>query len=298
MRRWRRNIWSRVKPEVPEISPRGDATSMRHCFGDGVSALRFRAWRRWPVLFLLPLWAVVVLAGCLSRAPDDERAVLRIGTVADRPPLAYVENRRWRGVESAMARALAFRLQMSLEWRSYPEAQLEPALRNGDIDVIMAGYAVTDARRATVDFASPYLVSGQGALLRPENAADFPTALDLQSTARAVGTLQNSEGDRYVRRYFMRARVQSFSSLQQALHALRGGEVDMFIYDAPWIWDAVQRHPGEFALAPVLMARTEIAWAFRRSAVSLRESANQALADWVEDGTLQDILQRWLPVSR
>ncbi|MGD9613288.1 MAG: hypothetical protein AB7V22_10375 [Kiritimatiellia bacterium] len=41
-----------------------------------------------------------------------------------------------------------------------------------------------------------------------------------------------------------------------------------------------------------------MAWAFRRGSVALRESANEALAVWQKDGTLESILRRWIPYSK
>ena len=48
----------------------------------------------------------------------------------------------------------------------------------------------------------------------------------------------------------------------------------------------------------MLFDRAEIAWAFRRGSVSLRESTNRALAEWQKDGTLEAILERWIPYSK
>ena len=57
-------------------------------------------------------------------------------------------------------------------------------------------------------------------------------------------------------------------------------KIDLLVYDAPAAWWISLRHEPALALAPDLFAREEVAWAFRRGSVALRESANQALADW------------------
>ena len=41
-------------------------------------------------------------------------------------------------------------------------------LQNGDVDMIIATYSITDSRKAVVDFAGPYFVAGQDLLVRDD----------------------------------------------------------------------------------------------------------------------------------
>jgi ABC-type amino acid transport substrate-binding protein len=98
--------------------------------------------------------------------------------------------------------------------------------------------------------------------------------------------------------YFSNAKCIAFPQAGDAVEALLQNQIDILVHDAPALWWLALRHEPKLAVAPALFAREEIAWAFRRGSVTLREAANQALADWQKDGTLESILQRWIPFSK
>ena len=243
------------------------------------------------------LGGLACAAGCAT-VGSEPNGTLRIGTVADAPPLAFRQEGRWRGVEVDLGRALAERLGMKAVFVACPPNRLEDALLDGKVDVLMAGTTLTENRRVQMDFAAPYLVVGQAALVRQSDLPRVNTQIKIRSVAARAGVVEGSAGDRLVARYFTHASRVAFPNAEEAADALRQGQIDMLIYDAPAAWWLSLRHEPRLAVAPPLFAREEVAWAFRRSSVALREAANQALADWQKDGTLESILRRWIPVTR
>ena len=252
-------------------------------------------WR--PVVRTAALLGLLAAAGCLAPRAAS-KGVLRIGTLADSPPLAFRQDGRWCGVEADLGRALAARLGLKPVFVACAPDRLQDALLDGKVDVLMAGLALTDERRVRMDFASPYLAVGQAALVRGADRPRFNTAIKIRAAAVPVSVVAGSAGDEFVSRYFTRAERVAFPDAAAAAEALRDGKIDLFVHDGPaaW-WLALQNEPA-FALAPALFARADVAWAFRRGSVQLREAANQALADWQKDGTLESTLRRWIPFSK
>lgn len=245
----------------------------------------------------LLLALALAAAGCRGPAAARSAAPLRVGVAADSPPLAFRQDGRWTGVEADFARAFAARLGLRPVFVPLPPAQLEEALLHGKVDLLMAGIAITEDRRVRMDFASPYLVVGQAVLVRAPDLMRVNTAIKIRAARARAGVVAGSAGDRLVSGYFPHADRQPFPDLDAAADALRQGRIDMVVHDAPALWWLALRHEPQLAVAPPLFAKEELAWAFRRGSVSLRESANQALAAWRQDGTLETILRRWLPVS-
>ena len=253
------------------------------------------------LLFALGLALVLGLAfGCRSINPDRLffNTPLRIGTVEDSPPLIFKQKGRWSGVEAEMGRALAARLGMKPVFVAYPSLRLSAALLDGKVDMLMAGMAITEDRRVLMDFSSPYLVVGQAALVRSSDLLRYNTEIKIRSASARVGVVEGSAGDRLVTKYFTNATRIAFPSAELAIEALRQNQIDMLMDDAPSVWWLALRHEPQFSVAPALFDRKEIAWAFRQGSVTLREAANQTLADWQKDGTLESILRRWIPVSK
>ncbi|MGD9781379.1 MAG: substrate-binding periplasmic protein [Kiritimatiellia bacterium] len=243
------------------------------------------------------LLALALACGCRSAALD-RREALRIGTLADAPPIAFRQDGKWRGWEVELGRALAKRLGMKPVFVACPAGQLSDALLAGKVDVLMAGVAIDETLRTQMDFSTPYLVVGQTAIVRAEDLLRFNTEIKVRTARATVGVIRDSPGDELVSRYFANAKRVAFADAGLALDALMQRQVDLVVHDAPAAWWLSLRHPGKLALAPVLMARQEVAWGFRRSSVRLRESANQALADWEKDGTIEAVFRRWIPFSK
>lgn len=246
------------------------------------------------------LLLAAVASGCRSLDPDSlgGREPLRIGIREDAPPFSFRRHRRWKGVEVDLGRALAKHLDLHPVFTALPENQLTQALLDGTVDILMAGFAITEERRVQIDFSSPYLVVGQSALIRSADRRRYNTEIRIRSTRARVGVVAGSSGDPLVSRYFVHAERVAFPELDPAVEALRLNHIDLLVHDAPALWWRAKQHPLELAIAPVLFARQEIAWGFRRGSVRLRETANQALADWQRDGTLETVLRRWMPVSK
>ena len=245
----------------------------------------------------LALGGLALAGGCFSLRSADN-AVLRIGVVEDSPPLVFRHRGEWRGVEADLGRALAARLGRKPKFIAFVPARLDAALLDGTVDVLMGGTTLSEERRVQMDFAAPYLVVGQAALIRSPDLPRYNTAIKIRSTRGAVGVVAGAAGDRFVSRYFTQAARIPYAGPDEAVAALLEKKIDLLVYDAPAAWWISLRHEPALALAPDLFAREEVAWAFRRGSVALRESANQALADWQKDGTLETILRRWIPFSK
>lgn len=252
-----------------------------------------------PLLLGLPV-AWMLVSGC--RAPDlgqsPPKPPLRIGAVEDSAPLMFRHEGRWDGVEADLGRALAARLGMKPVFVALPPEKLSAALLDGKVDMLMAGMVITEERRVQLDFSTPYLVVGQAALIRDSDLLRFNTEIKIRSARVRIGVVAGSAGDRLVSRYFTNGTRTVFPNAEEAVEAVRQNKIDMLIYDAPAAWWLVQRQGRQLALAPPLFDREEVAWAFRRGSVTLRASANQAVVDWQKDGSLETILQRWIPFSK
>jgi polar amino acid transport system substrate-binding protein len=179
-----------------------------------------------------------------------------------------------------------------------PAERLTDALLTGKVDMLMAGLTITDTRRLQMDFSLPYLVVGQAALIRSEDLLRYNTDLKIRSTRCRIGLLADSPAEELVDTYFSPAVRLVFARPAEGAGALEKQQIDIFMHDAPAVWWLAGQSKGRLIVAPPLFAREELAWGFRRSSNALREAANQVLAEWRQDGTLEAVLQRWLPVSR
>ena len=104
------------------------------------------------------------------RARDD---TIVIGTKFDQPGLGLKNpDGTFSGFDVDVAKYVAEQLGYNpdnIEWKESPSAQRETLIQNGQVKFIVATYSITDARKEKVDFAGPYLVTGQSLLVKADN---------------------------------------------------------------------------------------------------------------------------------
>ena len=103
---------------------------------------------------------------------DDSDSIV-IGTKFDQPGLGMKNpDGTMSGFDVDVATYVAGELGYTpdqIEWKEAPSAQRETLIQNGQVKFIAATYSITDSRKEKVDFAGPYLVTGQSLLVRADN---------------------------------------------------------------------------------------------------------------------------------
>jgi ABC-type amino acid transport substrate-binding protein len=244
---------------------------------------------------------LLLLAACLSHGPLDEDRPLRVGIAPIYPPFAFLQDGRLAGVEVDFASRLGAELGRELVLVETPWDELIGALRAGRIDLIMSGMSITAERAREVAFATPYLRIGQMLLVRRSERARLSDPKALATPLSRVGVHRNTTGEFYARAELPRAKIRAFDSIEEGVAALRRGELDYFVHDAPTVWRVVGRPADPDPELDGIyrpLTREDLAWALPLREVELRERLDQALARWRASGQLDEILDYWIPVRR
>ena len=117
---------------------------------------------------LCTLCCVLPLSACDR---SDGKKVIRIGIKFDQPGLGFKKAGTYVGFDVDVAKYVAKKLGYSedqIVWKESPSKQRETMLQNGDVDIIVATYSITDARKNIVSFAGPYFIAGQDLLVRKD----------------------------------------------------------------------------------------------------------------------------------
>jgi len=110
-------------------------------------------------------------------------------------------------------------------------------------------------------------------------------------SGRLVGTVAGSTSSTYLTDRGLRPR--GYTTLNEALAALAGGEVDAAVYDAPILGYAIrQGYPKRLAMVPGTFERQDYAIALPPGS-PLREPVNRALLTVVEGGQWRATLERY-----
>jgi polar amino acid transport system substrate-binding protein len=140
------------------------------------------------------------------------------------------------------------------------------------------------------------------ALVRKKDMAKLNDPVAMNNAKRKIGVEKNTTGEAYARRHLDKATIVALDSVDQGVAAVRSGEVDVFIHDAPTVWRVVGRPPKEDAeLIGIYKPLTDeyLAWAVRKDdAPTLGALLDGKLEEWTKNGELQAVIDKWIPVTK
>jgi glutamate transport system substrate-binding protein len=157
-----------------------------------------------------------------------------IGVKEDQPNLGFLDAATGErtGFDIEIARWIAAELGFAedkIEFKPVDSANREAALVNGDIDYYVGTYSITDKRKAQIDFAGPYFITGQGLLVTSDND-DIKSEDDL--VGKTVCSATGSTPVQNIKDNFPETKTEEFDKYSQCVEALKDGQVDAVTTDA------------------------------------------------------------------
>jgi ABC-type amino acid transport substrate-binding protein len=246
----------------------------------------------------LVVLVVALAAVCGSNSQAADTAPLRVGVTPVFPPVIYKEDGKIIGVEADLARVLGAELGRPVQFVELDWEDQIPALTEGRTDIIMSGMSITPARQLRITFAKPYLVTGQMALVRREDAYRY--ALGFPSRPEGpVGVVRATTGDFLVQQEFPNIKRKEYSSSEAAAKALMKKRVNLFICDAPTIWWLAGLHEADGLVGvPFLLSQEQLAWGVTRANTDLLDQVNRAQDKLQQEGQISRIVKRWIPLFK
>ncbi len=88
--------------------------------------------------------------------PEESGEPLRVASIVNMAPLAFMVEGEWFGLETDLVRQLAKELKRPLDIKLYEAASGMMALSSGQVDVLIGGLFITPERQESFIFADPY----------------------------------------------------------------------------------------------------------------------------------------------
>lgn len=255
---------------------------------------------RLPTAIVLALLAALATGCARPRAvvpPPGVPSPLRAGIADNYPPLAFVEGGQLVGIEVDFATALQQELGVPVEIVQTPFDSLIPDLVDRRIDVIMSGLSITAERATQVSFTQPYLDVGQMLAIRRDQVGILGAPNVLVEREWRVAVIADTTGAAYAKANLPRAIIVPYTSVDDAVTALRQSEADYFVHDAPTIWRLTSdpAHVDDELLGLYQpLTEEQLAWAVRPADYGLLQALDTVLSRWRRTGKLGEIQSRWI----
>jgi len=206
--------------------------------------------------YLLAFILVLAVAGTAfgSDAPILDRivknGVLKVGMSGNQAPM-NVKGRSGMmiGFEVDLANMLTSIMDVRLEIVNKPFPELLPALKAGEVDIVMSGITITAARTADVFFVGPYMISGKSILTKSKTMAAVDEIDDLKKADLTFTVLEGSTSQSFVEKYVPQVKIAPAKDYDTAVKMVLDDKADALVADMPVCLLSVLQYPGRDLVA-------------------------------------------------
>jgi polar amino acid transport system substrate-binding protein len=268
-----------------------------------------------PLILASAAATVLLLAGCASGggspAPSTStgagsleglitpgKLTIATGETAYFPYVIDDKPESGQGFEAAVAYAVADRLGFAKDDVVWVRTSFESAIAPGpkSFDFNIQQYTITDERKKAVDFSSPYYAASQAVVAIKGGKADGVTdiaglkglVLGAMSGSTSATTIDDAVKPD--------AAPQLYSSNEDAVAALKAGQIDAIVLDLPTAYYATGVYiENSFIVGELPAAGVPDEWGLLLAKDSpLTAKVTAAVDELRADGTLDAITDKWL----
>jgi glutamate transport system substrate-binding protein len=219
---------------------------------------------------------------------------ITIGTKFDQPGLGLKNpDGTMSGFDVDVATFVAGELGYTpeqIEWVEAPSAQRENLISNGQVQFIAATYSITDARKEKVDFAGPYLITGQSLLVRADNT-DITGAPSLENGKRLC-SVSGSTPAQKIKDEYAGVQLQQYDTYSACIEALRNNAVDAVTTDEVILAGYAAQSPGDFKIVGDTFSEERYGIGLKKDDSELRTQINDAIEKMEADGAWKEAFDK------
>lgn len=222
-----------------------------------------------------------------------EPGVLRVATECILPPYEMVDPARgvvgdYAGIEIEIAAELARRMGLELELVDTQFDILPTMVQAGECDLILATMQYSPSRDQILDFTQPYAENVQVVLVDSGGGISLD---GLEAGGLTVGVQEDTLGRSALSG--LDVTIESYDLASQAVEALLAGEVDAVVLDQAPARTLADMNSG-VTILPDPLVEEEFSAAVAEGNNRLREGIETVLAEMRADGTLNEIVERYI----
>ena len=250
------------------------------------------------VIVLAFVLVLGVFAGCGAKNTMTlEEGKLIMSTNAEFPPYESTDDAgNYIGIDIEIAQQIAKKLGLELVIDNMEFTAALEAVQQGKSDMVMAGVTVDEDRLMVMDFSDSYatgvqvVIVKEGSDVTMDNLGEMMIGTQLGTTGYIYASDTPDNGG------YGEDHVIGYDNGITAVQALMNGQIDAVIIDNAPAQAFVDANPG-LTILEGEWAVEDYAIGFAKGNTELQEAVNQALAELIADGTVQKIIDKYIPAE-
>ena len=228
-----------------------------------------------------------------EEAKTTDGGTLIVGFDQDFPPMGFVgDDGEYTGFDLELAQEVAKRL--GLEYKAQPIAwdSKDMELESGNIDCIGNGFTMT-GREDDYTWTEPYMANQQVFVVANDS--------DINSQADLAGKIVEVQADSSAEAALKEApeltatfkELLTTADYNTAFMDLEQGAVDAIAMDVIVAGYQIQQRNADFKILDDSLSEEEYGVGFKKGNTELRDKVQSTLEEMAEDGTLQEVSEKW-----
>ena len=228
-----------------------------------------------------------------EEAKTTDGGTLIVGFDQDFPPMGFVgDDGEYTGFDLELAQEVAKRL--GLEYKAQPIAwdSKDMELESGNIDCIWNGFTMT-GREDDYTWTEPYMANQQVFVVANDS--------DINSQADLAGKIVEVQADSSAEAALKEApeltatfkELLTTADYNTAFMDLEQGAVDAIAMDVIVAGYQIQQRNANFKILDDSLSEEEYGVGFKKGNTELRDKVQSTLEEMAEDGTLQEVSEKW-----
>ena len=250
------------------------------------------------VFVLAAIMVLGLFAGCGAKdSMTIEEGKLIMSTNAAFPPYEMTDdNGNFIGIDVEVAQAIADKLGLELVIDNMEFTAALEAAQKGKADMVMAGVTENEDRLTVMDFSDSYATGVQVVIVKEGSDVTMDNLGE-----KMIGTQMGTTGYIYASDTpenggYGEDHVIAYDNGITAVQALMNDQIDAVIIDNAPAQAFVDANPG-LTLLEGEWVLENYAIGFAKGNTELKDAVNAALAELIADGTVQQIIDKYIPAE-
>ena len=249
-------------------------------------------------LIALVLAAMLLVAGISAMA--ETKGTLTMATNAQFPPYEYYDEESGEivGIDVEIAKLICEKIGYDLEIADIDFDAVIPGVQTAKYDFGASGITMTEERAEIVDFTDSYTTAVQVVIVPADSEAASIDDIVTANGTVTIGVQMGTTGDLYSTWDYEdegKGAVNRYKSGAAAVEALVSGKVDCVVVDSEPAKNFVAAKEG-LKILETAYALENYAMVFPKGS-EIYADFNAALNALIEDGSLQAIVEKYIPAE-
>jgi glutamate transport system substrate-binding protein len=234
----------------------------------------------------------------VDKAKDGKTLV--IGVKYDQPALGQKAGAGVEGFDVDVAKYIAKKLgakdDKKIQFKEARSANREIFLQNGTVDMVIASYSITAARKPKITFGGPYVVTHQDLMVRSnDNAIKNVQALKSKKLCAVSGSNSWKNITEGTNKFNVKVNATTVPAqgYEECITKLKGGSVDAVSTDATILGGFAAREGSSVKVVNAPFTDEKYGVGLKKGDTKTCNAVNEAIKAMYADGTAKQVWEKW-----